>query len=166
MASLANDLIAVLREENSCYEYLVEIGNKKKQAVIKNDVELLKDISSKENAIVGRLQKHERQRISLVTALCDVLNVKDTSINLLELADIIREQPERDTLVELYNKLRETLSEMKEVNEQNKLLIANAIDFVDFSVNLIRSSLDPAGSVYDAQGEEIDDGKSLYDYKN
>ena len=51
MASLMDNLVEVLEEENTQYERLVELSKDKKQAIIRADIRALEQISQQEQDV-------------------------------------------------------------------------------------------------------------------
>lgn len=166
MSGLINELLQVLIEEAGLYDDLVKISGDKKKSIIDNDIDLLKGITCQENIIAGKMQRLEKKRLSIITDIANVLNEKEANITLSSLANIIIEQPESEKMKKVALHLKESLSTLKELNEQNKILIENALEYIDFSINVIRSSIDASPAIYSANGEQLSTGINLFDVKN
>lgn len=166
MSGLINELLQVLIDEAGLYDDLIKISGDKKNSIIDNDIDLLKDITCQENTIAGKMQRLEKKRLSIITDIANVLNEKEANITLSSLANIIIEQPESEKMKKVALHLKESLSALKELNEQNKVLIENALEYIDFSINVIRSSIDTSPAVYSANGEQLSTGINLFDVKN
>lgn len=70
MASLIENLINILDEENSEYETLLSLSIEKTDTIVSGDVNALNDLVAREQSIVERINKLEkkgprRRRISL-----------------------------------------------------------------------------------------------------
>jgi len=166
MSGLITELVNVLVEEADLYKELVNIAGQKKELIISNRVDELKATTSQENTTAGKIQRLEKKRLSLICDIANVLNEKEANITLTALANIISDQPEAESLNKVAARLKDSLTDLKELNDQNKVLIENALGYIDFSMNVMRSSLDGAPVVYSASGEEISSGHTLFDVKN
>jgi len=165
MPGLINNLISVISEQASFYEDLVSLGTQKKEYIIQNDVEALRKVMAQENAIVGKAQRVDRARADLMHDIAGVLNEKESELTLSRLAEIIREQSEHKSFVDVAERLRIAADTLKNVNEQNKLLLQNALEYIDFTINLIRSTYEgePAGYM---PGGETPGARSFLDVRN
>ena len=72
MASLLENLIDVLDQENTEYEKLVVLSDRKTPVIIQGDIDTLGSITEQEQEIVGIIQQLEKQRTE---ALADIANV-------------------------------------------------------------------------------------------
>jgi flagellar biosynthesis/type III secretory pathway chaperone len=165
MSGLINELLDVLHDEAALYEDLVQLAKTKKTLVIANDTHSLKDLNDKENGIAGKIQRSEKKRLGLIKDIANVLNEKESAITLASLADRMADQPESEEMRSVAQRLKKSLAALKELNEQNRTLIENALAYVDFSINLIRGATADA-PIYAANGEEISAGRNLFDVKN
>ena len=59
MASLIENLISVLEQENSEYEVLLELSRKKTPVIVKGDIERLQEITDEEQNIIDRIHALE-----------------------------------------------------------------------------------------------------------
>ena len=140
MASLMENLIQILEEENKEYQLLVDLSNKKTPAIIKGDLDNLNKITDKEQVVVNRIVNHEKNR---ETALKDIAEVINKDVNDLKLADIVQmlssRPAEQQKLASVHDDLQQTLKNMVAINEHNKLLLNNALEMVEFDMNILQS---------------------------
>ena len=62
--------------------------------------------------------------------------------------------------------ITDTLTKLKEVNDLNGRLIEQSLDYINFSVDLITSSLEPIDGVYEAkEGDNKKEKINLFDAK-
>lgn len=80
MAGLVFDLIDVLEEQQKYYDELLILSEKKTVLIVNNDTEGLKEITSSENSVVGKIQKLEKSRIALVYDIANVINENPQNI--------------------------------------------------------------------------------------
>jgi flagellar biosynthesis/type III secretory pathway chaperone len=59
-------------------------------------------------------------------------------------------QPENPELRQAYERVTGIVESLKDINDTNTILIANALDYINFTLNMIQSSLDENPSFSDA----------------
>lgn len=142
MASLIETLIDVLGQENTEYEKLLELSDHKTTAIVNGDVNELQEILLKEQALIDSVNKLEEQRMENVGDICNVLNLKKKDIKLEDIIEVLKKQPkEHDQLEEMNAKLKRTLNQLMKINENNKLLIKESLDMVEFELNLAKNTV-------------------------
>ena len=166
MSGLVSELIKVITQEADYYDQLIKISTDKKIFIINNDINALKDITCTENTLAGKMQRLEKKRLSLIVDIANVLNEKEDNITLSYLADIITDPPQVEEMKDLTVRLKKSITALKELNEQNKVLIENALEYIDFSMNVIRSTLDSSPTIFNSKGEELTTSMNLFDVRN
>lgn len=140
MASLIENLISVLEQENSEYTTLLELSRKKTPIIVKGDIAKLQEITDEEQNVIDRIRQLDIKREEHI---CDIANVINKDVEQLKLDNLIqmlgKSPKEQKMLADVYDKLQLTLSQMKNVNEQNKELISTALEMVEFDLNLFQS---------------------------
>ena len=68
MASLMDNLVEVLEQENTWYEKLVSLSKDKKQAIIRADIAALEDITGQEQDISSELRNLDIRRDAVLKA--------------------------------------------------------------------------------------------------
>ena len=154
MAGLVDELIVLLREQTEDFSDLAALASEKSEAIVKNDIEHLQKITNIENSLVGKNQKSERRRIQLMSDVATVLNANTDTLTISHLADLLEGQPGHNELIEIGINLRQAADELKKFNEQNRKLIENSLEYIDFSMNVMRSTQTPP-SYYTHEGEEM-----------
>lgn len=140
MASLMENLIAILEEETSEYEILVGLSTKKTPIIIKGDLTALQQITDDEQIVVGRIQHLEKQREEVIGDIANVINKDVEDLKLVNLIEMLRERPaESGKLAQVHDKLKDVVHRMERVNGQNRELIQNALEMVEFDLNVLQS---------------------------
>lgn len=165
MAGLIEDLITVLESQYENYKDLLDLSLEKRQAIIDNDVESLQKITNIENTLVSRNQKLEKKRITIIDDMALVLNKKKEDMTIDGLAEMLKNKPEHDTLVAVAAKMRGVLNDLKVKNDNNKALIENSLDYIDFCMNLIRDKVTNKQNFTSYPGAEDVDEKGFFDAK-
>lgn len=140
MASLMDELLGVLEREEAEYRQLVEASTRKKEVIIKADIKSLEEITGEEQEIAGRIKNIENRRIAIMSDIANVLNRRVEELTVDAMMEVLKSQPkEQAQLAEIRTRLKDTLTEMKEINEQNQTLINQAMEMVEFDMALLKS---------------------------
>jgi len=135
------NLIEVLNEESREYEGLLSISQRKTPIIVSGNLEELQKITDEEQDMVTRLNGLERRRTEVTADIATVLNKDVTKLTLTNLIDIMSARPaEQQALAEVHDKLRKTVRELQRVNEQNGALLKDALEMVEFEINLLQAS--------------------------
>ena len=145
-------LIDLLQNQSALYAELLEAAYQKKSFVINNDIDAIRRVTARENNLIGKLQRIEKQRQALASDIAGRLNIPLDGLTLAALTERINDESARERLTSLRIRLRGYLNELKTLNEQNRALINQNLEYIDFTMNLLRSSV--SGPVY-AGAEEI-----------
>jgi len=145
-------LIELLRLQLALYDELLELSRQKKSFLLKNDLGAIQKATARENVLVGKLQKTERERETTASNLAVRLCIPSNGLTLAKLTSQIEDASIRNQLDALRARLRSAMDELKSLNAQNKALIDQHLEYIDFSMNLLYGSV--SGPVY-AGTEEI-----------
>lgn len=157
MASLLEELVATLNEEEAVYRQLIPIEQDKTRAIIANNLEALEEITTKEHDLVDKSSALEGKRERIATDMATVLGLNPKTINLNEITEALKNQP-RDKMVlqEVHERLRKTVLQLQDINTQNKELLKETMDMLEFNMNVIRSTRMSSGSSnYSSDASEI-----------
>ncbi|MBR1471985.1 MAG: flagellar protein FlgN [Lachnospiraceae bacterium] len=139
MASLMENIVEVLEKENTEYQSLIKLSEEKSPVIIKGDLPNLNRITEAEQIIVARIQKLEKERMQTMKDIAEVTNYK-ADIKLGDLIEMMGKHPsEQARLRDLHDRLKATMGRMKQVNEQNRDLLRNSLEMVQFEMNLLQS---------------------------
>ena len=157
MASLLEELVATLNEEEAVYRQLIPIEQDKTRAIIANNLEALEEITTKEHDLVDKSSALEGKRERIATDMATVLGLNPKTINLNEITEALKNQP-RDKMVlqEVHERLRKTVLQLQDINTQNKELLKETMDMLEFNMNVIISTRMSSGSSnYSSDASEI-----------
>lgn len=147
MASLVEDLVSTLTEEQVVYEKLIPVSERKTKAIVANSLEDLQKVTDEEKVLVDHVSSLEVKRIEVIKNMAIVLSRTEESLNLSAIIDILRNQPEQQKELQLiHDKLKETVSRLKDINAQNRTLIESSLEMIEFNMNFIRSTRMSTGS--------------------
>lgn len=140
MASLMENLIDVLDKESSEYEVLLELSQRKTPIIVSGNLENLQKITDEEQELVSRINHLEKKRVEITADIANVLNKDVTTLKLKNLIEMLAGRPaEQKALAVAHDRLQAAVKGLKRVNEQNSELLRNALEMVEFEMNLIQA---------------------------
>lgn len=140
MASLMENLIDVLNRECLEYEELLELSERKTPIIISGDLEALQKITDEEQITVGKIQNLDKKRVEVVADIANVLNKDVEHLKLKDFIQMLEARPaEQKQLASAHDRLQTSVRGLKRINEQNRELIANALELVEFDINLLHA---------------------------
>ncbi len=140
MAGLMDNLTELLTSECEAYEKLVKVSSQKTRTIIDGDIEKLQKITMQEQELTDMLQGMEKKRLETVKDIAIVINKEDEELTITRLAELMDGQPKvQKELLNLRDRLKVVLGEMKAVNDKNEMLLKQAIEMVEFDLSLIKS---------------------------
>ncbi|HBZ64047.1 MAG TPA: flagellin biosynthesis protein FlgN [Lachnospiraceae bacterium] len=160
MASLMEELIDTLDKEDRLYADLIPIQEEKIRAIIANDLDSLSRLQGQEQVLVDQVGNLENKRLHVTEDIATVLGIKPEEMNLEKLVNKLNNQPkEKETLEKLHDRLKQTMGRLQELNLQNKKLLTEALEMVEFNMNVIRSTRMSSGSSnYSSDAAQVDYG--------
>ena len=140
MASLMDNLVKVLEEENTQYKRLVELSKNKKEAIIKADIAELEEITGMEQDISSLLRNLDIRRDAVLKDMADVLGKDFEEMTITRLIGYLEQQPkEQERLSIIRDQILETGNEMQAWNKRNEVLLNQALEMVEFDLTLFKS---------------------------
>ena len=160
MASLMEELIDTLDKEDRLYADLIPIQEENIRAIIANDLDSLSRLQGQEQVLVDQVGNLENKRLHVTEDIATVLGIKPEEMNLEKLVNKLNNQPkEKETLEKLHDRLKQTMGRLQELNLQNKKLLTEALEMVEFNMNVIRSTRMSSGSSnYSSNAAQVDYG--------
>ena len=140
MASLIEELIMVLGDEERVYAEIIPVAEKKTRIIVNNDLQSLNSITEEEQALIGRISKLERKRQEVIRNIGIVMNKKESELNFITIIELLNgQEKEQEELRRLHDKLKATIEMLAVLNERNQLLIKQSLEMIDFDINLLQS---------------------------
>lgn len=140
MASLMEELIDVLSKEEEQYQGLIELGKRKREVVIKADIKTLDEITAQEQDVASRLQNLAKKRTKVLNDMATVLGKEPKEVTVTKMISYLGEQPaEQKKLMDVKERLLAAGKEMASINEQNEILLKQALEMVEFDLTLLKS---------------------------
>lgn len=139
MASLMENLMDILEQENREYKVLLDLSMKKTSIIVSNDIAALSAITEEEQKQVDRINALDKQRAVAMQDIANVMNMDVETLKLGKLIEMLAGRPaEQRRLTEVKDALHVTTQNMARINAQNKELLENALELVEFDLNIVR----------------------------
>ena len=140
MASLVEELLSVLETEKTTYDQLYELAESEREAIINRKLETLEATVAKEQELGSELKNLENTRIKSLKSMAIVLGKDGQELTVSQIIELLDSQPEEQKkLREAKDALVESASKMQFMNQQNQVLLNQAMEMVDFDLTLFRS---------------------------
>ncbi|MCX7714796.1 MAG: flagellar protein FlgN [Clostridia bacterium] len=140
-------LIKCLNTQNYLYHEMLELSEKKRRAVVENDIDTLNFIVEQEKGIVEKLSAIEGLRIKCSERIGKQLGI-EKNITLRQIID--KAEDTADVLSTLLKDLSETISSLKKLNGINSNLINMQLGYIE---NL-KNAYFAADSSYGSDGKD------------
>ena len=149
MASVIQELVSILEEEQQIYETLIPIVTEKTKVIIKNNLETLQKITEQEQLVVDKVTALEKKRSEVIINIGIIMNRKPEELTLAEIIKMLKNQPEEQKrLSDIHNNLKRTIQRLQTINYQNRSLIEQSLEMIEFNMNLIQSTRMSPGNNY------------------
>jgi flagellar biosynthesis/type III secretory pathway chaperone len=135
------ELLGVLGEEEAQYQVLVELGGRKRDAVIKADISTLETITVEEQEAASTLLNLSNKRTRVLNDMATVLGKDPSALTISKMISYLENQPkEQQELIQCRERLLEVGNKMHQINQQNEALLKQALEMVEFDLTLIKST--------------------------
>jgi len=131
-------LIEVMGKLNDTHEELVGLAERKRDALIKNQVDEVSAITNKETRLmrmVGELLQEQQ------AATVDFFRTKGfqptREVTVTELSRIVTDPKQKEALLAARDRLTEAIQILKKKNDLNQQLIEQSLEFINYSMNLV-----------------------------
>ncbi len=140
MASLMENLIMTLGDLCDEYENLLGLSTRKKPIIISGNLEELSKITDEEQIVVSRINHIDRKRQEVVHDIANVVNRDVEDLKLENIIQMLEPRPaEQQKLARVYDRLKDVVHRVRQVNEQNRELITNALEMIEFDINMFQA---------------------------
>ena len=140
MASLVEELVSVLAQEEKIYEVFYELGQKKTQVLIDADVPTLEQITATEQQQSDKLLALSNKQLTILKDISTVLGAEEKEMTVTKLIGLMDSQPKvKQQLIAARDSLLESANRVQTLNQQNEVLIRQAIDMAEFDITLFKS---------------------------
>lgn len=144
---LVNNLINILQKEYDYYQTLCDLACAKKEALINNNVEELAQLVEKDTEKIELVQQLEEKRNNILANFSQELGLeKEVKLN-----NLLKEipKPYQNKLKNIRKKLLKVIEEFQQINEENRVLLEEAIELNSFSFKMMANIVEPDSQTYD-----------------
>lgn len=140
MASLMEGLIDVLGELCTEYENLLGLSTDKTPVIISGNLEELSKITDEEQIVVSRINHLNHNRQEVIRDIANVVNRDVEDLKLTNIIQMLEPRPvEQQKLAVVYDRLKDIVHKVQRVNMQNKELLSNALEMIEFDMNMLNA---------------------------
>lgn len=132
------NMVDILNQIADLHDQMIELSNKKKAAIVQNDIHTLKIITLKETEFIKQVEALEKLRISET----------GTNSTLLEMMEKCHHVEDKVILRNARARLVQSIAVLKQLNEINQQLLQEALLFIDCTFNSIIGSTDDENAIY------------------
>ncbi len=133
---LTENLTKALEYEVLLMGSILEMGREKTDHLIHHRTVELSALTVREQAVAEQLTQLEKVRMQLSEKVASSLGITEASPTLSDLCEKM-EASQREPLEKMLNKLRNTMTALREQNILNTQLIGQAMEFVNFNIQLL-----------------------------
>ncbi|MGQ9631085.1 MAG: flagellar protein FlgN [bacterium] len=149
-------LKGILGDELTAYRTLLDLTNRKREALLEKDLDLIDDLTNSEESIIEQVKELERARIDCTKRIADSCNISFAEFNFDSLLKIV-DDSERAQYSDLKDALIKTTNELQDANDLNARLIQQSLDYINYSLKLF-TDLRDGDTTY---GRQRDRGESI-----
>jgi flagellar biosynthesis/type III secretory pathway chaperone len=144
---LREELLNILKEEKELYQKLFEIAEAKNEALVNNDTDKLVETVENDREVISEIEAKDQQRndkIQEIKAEFKIELEKDSYSNL------IKKLPGEwgEALNSIREELIELTDEFHNLNEQNQLLLTQALELNQLSFETIMENIKKEDTTY------------------
>jgi hypothetical protein len=140
VASLVEELIDVLVEEEKIYQTFLTFGEQKRQILIDADVSALEKLTCLEQETSDVLLSYSNRQMQILQDIATVLGKTQEPMTVTKLIGYLAGQPDiQMRLQTARDQLLDTAKKTQTCNRQNEALLKQAIELTEFDLTLFRS---------------------------
>lgn len=140
MASLVEELVTILIKEEELYGKLNEYGEQKIQILIDADIPALEKLTELEQEASDELLSLSNKQITNLKDIATVIGKADEQMTVTKLIGYLDAQPDiQAQLTTARDNLIDTANKLQRINQQNVVLIQQAIEMTEFDITLFKS---------------------------
>jgi len=134
-------LMDILQQMHSLYAKLIELGQQKKDQVIRNQLNELAQTLTQESKLIRTIASMEDARIQALAAFQREAGLKeDPNMRLEDTAKYCTSLANKQALQNIMAELSTQTMSLKALNESNQLLVHHALEIVNHTLDLLVGS--------------------------
>ena len=140
MASLVEELVGVLEEEEHIYRQVIEYATQKRQILIQADVPALEELTGLEQAASDELLSLSNKQTQSLKDIANVLGKSGEQMTVTGVIESLGSQPDvQEKFIIARDRVVQAEGELQTINVQNQALLEQAMELAEFDLTLFRS---------------------------
>ena len=131
-------LIGVLERLNEIHEKLLELAERKRQALIRNDVQEVSAATAAENQLIKSVEQllaEKREATNDFFRSRGFQPVREVTVT--ELSRLVTDSAMKEALLAARDRLSATAERLRQKNELNQQLLEQSLDFINYSLDVL-----------------------------
>lgn len=155
------DLERILEGELGCYLSLIELAKRQQDALIKNRIDDIFQVTREMENCTIDIRRKEADRLALMARLKEFLPLKAKDPTLNQLLEHL-EDPSKSRYRTMQEKLLQAMKEVHFLNQHNASLVKHSLQYTNYLMTLFTGATE--GPVYGVTGEKkAQDSRKLID---
>lgn len=154
------DLHALLQEQKTLQQELLDLSHEKRQVVMQGDAARLAELSALEQRGVTRLKNLSKRLARLLPELAAFLGIPEEEVSLSQVMKRL-EAGEHETFARLQKELTGLYHAQTEINQVNRQLLEAHLEYADAMLGILVSDEDPLNNFYGDDGKMPDERKKV-----
>lgn len=140
MASLVEELVNILEAEEKIYQTMIAYGERKRDVLIAANVSELEEVTALEQLKSDELISFSNRQIQALSDIATVLGMNRGRMTVSRLIGCLGSQPQvQEQLIAARDSLIKAADKLKSLNDENMILIQQAIELNEFDLALFKS---------------------------
>ena len=160
MRQVLGDLCALLTDQKSVLEAMLELSREERQVIINGESEKLENIVRQEFRELSKLGAIEKKRVALHKEIAAEIGTPAQDLTVSVIADKA-EPDEREKIVRLQKELSGIISQHSMLNMENRELIKAHLEYSETMLDLMIGTEDPLNNFYGVDGKAAPEKKRI-----
>lgn len=140
-----HEVTQTLEQLIALHEQLLELGETKRQVLIRNDVDELTRITNRESKLGKEIDGVNQLRLEATARFLQGKGYRmNPSVTVSDLTKLVFNAEEKNALVSVQRSLTDCLNRLREQNDLNQKLIEQSLSFINYSIDLVSGPEDEA----------------------
>ncbi len=157
MEEFLNFFLSLLEKELRLQKELLELARQKKKFLLQNRMEELVGILEKEGELVCQAREVETKMKRVWKEAVHQLGLEPEEFSISRLVKL-SDQGRGKKFLDLQSDLQKTLWELRELNEQNALIIRDTLNYIEIMFSILFRHFDTQGKSYGPFGQVSNGG--------
>ncbi len=138
-----NELIKLLEKEYNLYVELEKILSNERDTLASMNYEKLNDLNFKKEGVLLNIIEVKKLREKVLQKIAEIEKVNQDDLTLSYLISITKDE-KRNLYQHLMENFKKIGEKIKNLNEINKFVIKNSLNFIEKSITMINQQLSPS----------------------